>query len=723
MAVTSISDRVASLLSLPTVSARTGGAVDTALELTAVGDLVAATLTANPRAALYFVHLARNGLLSQVSSAISVIDEMISATRDLSNPQFVIQDSTDLMEVRSALLNMESSGFSDQDNYVFEQLRTSVARVLDKGLAGSVRRGGKFVRPSQEALADLTAQYQSLRSLHTDIVDRVSALPVAYENFASSGLQKTKSSPAVTRFRAEVEGFLDELSVNGEVPADRNLALSLLTGKSAIEHVSKIPSARDPVVSTTASLPRGYVVSAATANTAAEVLLPAGPYDLSSGATVSISDASGSVSNVSFPQSASALGGLPFVVGSAVSWPVTVPSPGTPPTTTPPEAYQPALLFLVTTGSGTLVKAVNLTPGTYTLAQVITAINAVSGLAAHEFVQGGSNRLRVSATSGTQIRVLSSYAVRAPASYNLTTYKSAHGLFGFSGEEVGTTALPTLIAAEALNIRFGSYLTATALSDGTIRLVGKRTEHGAFLTFSGPPSMGGTRTGSAKSNTVRLFGSVFGESADPVSPVGVVSVGHLLSLGSGESSVVSLTPSSITLEDEIPTYSGNVVITSPLVAAHDALVALVDGFLVAWRASEFFENLDSLDRSIASCTATRSPAQQAVVVASLNDLRGLLSDLKAALEDASTAFSANASFQESEIADDILETLRQRGMDRVSDFLLRAKILEGTTLVGRSTSYSGNAELAMISVARNDIAFPNRAVDEGLETSFAGSGE
>jgi len=722
LATTPLLEEVSGLLSLPLVAERSGGAPDSQLESAAISDLISMALSRNPRSVLYLVHLARNSLIVKTVDLTSVIDDMISATKDLSNPVFALRDSTGLEEIRSVLLNMEAAGSVKADDYLFKRLRGSVSRVLNKDLGKAVRRGGKFSRPADEALLDLSASLKSLAALYGEVSEQAAALPVAEKNFSSFPLHQKKALSAAVRFRASLEEVLAEMETDGSTQAGRSLAQSLIAGKSSVEHLSKTVSVTDPVLSTSALLPDGYSVAAETAKTAAEVTLSAGPYSLSAGTSITVSDASGSASAANFPQTTHAVGNLPFVVGSAVSWPVTVPSPGTPPETTPPETYQPALLFLVTTGSSTTVLPVNLNPGTYTLSALITAINAVPGLVAHEYVQAGTNRLRVSATSGSEIRVATAYSVRAQNN-SLTTYISAHEKFGFSGTESGTAPLTAALAAEAMNICFGAYLTATPQVDGTIRLVGKKTNHGSRLTFVGPTAMGGTKEAYATSDEIRLFGKVFGTDTDPVSPVGVVSVGQVLTLGGSSSPIRGVTGTRVFLSDPIPTYSGDVLVEAPIVAAHQKLVELLSDLLVTWRASAFSAGLDEVERAVSSCVATRSPPQQGELVRLLTSLRNLMSDLKDRLTDAGTLFPAESTEAERTIAEGVLDTLRDRGMDRASDLLLRGRILEGCTLDGRSGSYSGDLELAMSSVARNEVTFPDRANDEGWKTAKFGLGD
>lgn len=241
MPARSVEDQVSALLARAMVERRSAGVQYSGLESSAVFDSIALSLLLRPRIALYFEHLARNGLAVAVRAELAFLSTLKQDIADCGNPSYKIEHVAALRQARNALLQLEGLprvGSSPSALAVFEK---SVQEFLDKGLAKNVRRKGTLgmSRPAAEALLDLPTTLQALKTQHAVVLERLYAIAVGIENFISAPFAALLGTSIVARARQDVEAMLESVE---DPSVSRDYAVRLLASQAAIRTVATPPA-------------------------------------------------------------------------------------------------------------------------------------------------------------------------------------------------------------------------------------------------------------------------------------------------------------------------------------------------------------------------------------------------------------------------------------------------------------------------------------------------
>lgn len=707
MAITSLQERVEALLSRRVAQGKARGVPAPDLEASSIFESIAFNLLLNPRSVLYVVHLARNGLLRAVREEIAMVDTLKQTVADLGNVSFAIRDTRSLSKAKNALLQLEQLDKVNSNNSAYSRYLSAVDEFLTGGLGKSIRRPGStdLIRPGQEAESDLPTEYAQLSTLHVDVLDRLYALDTGVENFMSSPISTLLGLSTASRARADIESMLEEIATDPSASSARDHALRLIAARASIKSVSGLPRLTDPVLS--ATLPDGHELTAVSDPAAATVTTVDGPWVLPDLATVAVTVGSTVVPAAQFPQTDLVLNNAAHVIGSQVSFPVSVPA-GT-------DLY-------VSVGSNTFRVELNTTASTISmsLSDVLAAINAeLFGFAvAREFCASGSNRIILIATAADSISIEPSFqdvttfpdtTITVPVIYN----NSAHSVLGFQLGQSGTSgSTPIQTVADAFNIRFGSVLTAT-IEGSAIRLQSVQTSPGTIMVVTCPTELGINGSHAAVSNSLRLRGKVFGVQTDPVNPIPLLSVGDTIIAPTGTTTVASLTDTRILTTLSLASFDGVVQVDSALVKMYVALESSVRAFLDTWLKTSYARDLSELDSSVAVLLGSSTPAARNAAIADLNALRSLLVSLEASLTASDTILPTGSSNRERELVSGIITSLSERQYDKAVDLLTRLKIQELLELTSDTASYGGSLLKSMSDFVRQDVRFPNLSEDEG----------
>lgn len=706
------------LLSRRVAEARRSGAMSPDAEALALFESIALNLLLNPRTAQLFTLFARNGLRRAVLDELVSIAAIKSAIEDLNNTSLSVNTTKQLDAARIALLQLEQLDKISSTSNQFKKFDSSVSEFLNKVVSKSVRRPGasSLTRPGTEASVDLQTEMASLTDIHSDLLDRLYSIVVGVDNFLTSPLSTIIGLTTAARARADIESLIASVDASGAVPADRDMVVRLITDRAAVRVIGDLPKIGDPILSTTQSLPTGYILSGISDEAPAIVQSSPGPFTLPASASVGMSVGTASVAPTSFPQTTFDLQNRAALVSDTLTFPINVPA----------NYY----LFVVLNDTphrigpftaGSMSKAAFLSDATTQIA----ASTAAGALTMSEYVQAGTNRLLLTATSASQMQIVSQYigtlaeliggstpSTPTPGIYS----NSLHTLLKFDlGNVARSGTTPTGFIVDAMNLIFGSLVVTTQTETG-FEIRTNQTSVGTSVSITAPAALGIAGTTVAVSDQVRLFGVVAGVPTQEANPIGLMDIDDVIFLPMVSRLISGLSSSRITLSAPAPTFSGPITVLSSMALAYDRFNSLIQPFLTKWLSSSFAEGLESVRLASVTLRANTPLSQRNVILAELEELTSLLQELLALLDDAQSVLLSSSASKERVIASGILNSLEERKFDRAVDLMMRAKIQEALDSTMDSASFGGNLLKATSDFARADMVVPNRALDEDVES-------
>lgn len=739
-------DHVEDLLTRAVVEQRTRGVPAPDIEAITLLETIAIALLLNPRAVLYVAFLARNVLLVTAQKELSTIASLRQAVLDLGNVSLAVKDTSSLEKAKTALLQMETQGQVSSTGAVFKKFSGAVDAFLEKQLAKNVRRSGvaELIRPSVEAAQDLPGVFTALKATHAEMISRLYSLSVGVPNFLSTPISSILGLGASTRARADIQDIIDSLASDPSGSLSRDVATRLVANRAVLRLLGAPPGLDQPLVDSATSLPTGYALLGASGNAAPSAISNTGPWAFSplAGMTVQVGDDLASVSL--FPQTtvdqlnAAVLVGTPptfplsidpeeslFVRVTAQdsqNWTFSAQSDGT---------YTSSVAAL---GSGwdlesgifvTTLRA-NLNPSSsttsMTMADVLLAIDSQLDplISAFEYIRPGTGRvylwadpvyIKTMAISAIKIS-LSLSTLGTPSIYTLS---AAEDLGFFVGQYDLQGATSRLQVEEAFNLFFDGIATIQRNADGTMVVTANIDAPLTSMTINGVAAavLGIAGTFTATSDRVRLFGTILGVAQDPVSPVALVDVGDVLVSSAGSARISAVSTNAMTLDAALPSFSGELSVSSGLYRSWTALDAAIQAFVDDWISGPFATSLTKLDAVLAPLAGDPTPAQRNAAVAMLDKLTTNVQGLVAALSSSQIPVGAGA--REKKVVDNIVQSLLERKFDRAVDLFMRCQVQEMFELDWQSASFAGAILKAASNIARTDLFFPNRAKEEGSD--------
>lgn len=721
MAVRSTTEQAQSLLERRVAQAKVRGTIPSDVEAYAIIESISQNLLFNPRAALLFALLAKNGLRAAIVNELSIVDSLKNDLADLSNPSFSITDTRYLTEARNALIQLSQLDGLSVSSTQYKKFDNAVSNFLTKTISKGLRKPGatELTRPGAEASVDLVADYSDLVEVHADVLDRLYALSVGVENFVNSPLSTILGTTTVARAQADLNELLELIGEEGTTPADRDMVIRLITNRAAIKTTGALPDIQAPVLDTVLNLPTGYSLKAVSDAAFAVATSSSGPFSLPANAQVSVSVNGSTIGPVNVPQANFDLNNQAFITSGQVAFPVAIPS-----------NY---FLFVVINGTPYSVP-VTANPAA-TKSSLIADLNAkflassdipVKSLRIDEFISPGTSRLILRHPTASSLQLTNVYVTSTSAYPGATVFgsgtltNSIHTLIGFDGTELGfsgTTQISPLL--DAINWQFSSLVTATRLSGDVIQLQTVATNPGTSLSVTAPTALDLAGIFNADSNSLRLYGKVSGVTTDPVSPVGLLDIGDTVTISSGTSTVASITESRIVLTTALPTVDGAITVDSALRKAYANLQSDLDGFLPTWLNGWYAQSLEKLGLAISTAGQSSLQSQINIALSYLASLEADLLTLKGLLDAPTSAILPASAQAERAIVNGITATLEERKFNRALDLLLKCKIYEALSVNADSASFGGAFLAAAASFAQTDLVVPNRALDEGVESKLS----
>lgn len=749
MATRTVQEQVEDLFNRRVVEERSRGVPSPDVEAAALFESIAISLLLNPRASLYIAHLARNALLVVAQQELSTLTDLEEAIADLGNTSLAIRDTQSLQRAKNALLAMEGQGSVKSEGPSFQRFSSAIDSFLDKQLSKNVRRPGSshLTRPSAEASQDLFVAYGALQTIHDDLLDRLYALSVGIENFLTTPLGVVLGLGTASRVRTDIQEIVDSLEADPSATISRDAAIRLLTNRAALRVLGAPPDVAQPVLSSALNLPVGYGdLLGASGSAAPSAASSAGPWAFPENADLGVQVGSDVLHVSLFPQTSIDQKNAAVLVGTEIAFPLSfepgeslflmlsvqvaknatfeVQTDGTYTSTDPILGAD----WAAKDGLFSKTVRVNFNEGASTaslsIADVLFTLDTQLGSlgSAFEYILPGTDRIYIwtdpeyiGGVSVSSLQMARSASTIGTASIFSLSGHAKLGLFlGQTGLE-GTTG--RLQVQEAFDLLFSSLASLVRNADGTVTVTSEEDAPTTLLTLSGlaATAMGLAGAYGAGSAVVRLSGSVLGVQQDPLSPLGLVDVGDLLTSSTGQSRIRTVSSEQLVLEDALDSFSGSIEVESALYLAWKSLDAGLQAFIDDWLTGPFASNLARLDAAIAPLSGAATPALRNAALAVVAQLRTSIDELVATLSTAASFLPAGSGLREKRIVDQMAQALVERKYDRAVDLLLRCRIQEFFELDWQSASFAGSVLQAASNIARTDLQFPNRALGEGTD--------
>lgn len=383
----------------------------------------------------------------------------------------------------------------------------------------------------------------------------------------------------------------------------------------------------------------------------------------------------------------------------------------------------PANYYVVGQIDGTEFKIGPLTSGFVSLSSIITNFNALaaaapapaSSLRADFYISSASNRIMISHSTASVLTVseatstLVTNPTPPPANYEIRVPVSVLGLSGV-GRSGSTSAQ---MVRDGFALQFSSLISAST-TESAVSLTTLASSIGTYLTVTAPSVLGISGTTKATSDSLRLFGTVFGLATDPINPIELVNIGDRVNFSNSQASVVAITNDRIQVSAPLETARGAITVESALYLLFQNFSAALSTYVTSFARQPFAVNLDSLDSSISSLRAGAPQAQRNISLSFLESLESTLQSLLA-LIDASPALDPRSALSEREVVSGIVASLEERKFDKALDLFMRCQIQEALDSDFETASYGGSFLKASSTFAQSDIKVPNRALDEEVE--------
>ncbi len=692
---------------------------DNADEVQAVLEAAALSFLLYPQAALSFILRAKNALQQVVVSDIALVDYLTKAVGDVDNPDDPIEDTSDLIEAQTALVEVDRIGRVGTDVRAYDRYTSAVNRFLDRELATSLkrRRRNEFERSGFEARQDLFRALGAFTPSHALAATRLELLANSVADFQGVDLTKIVSTRTVSRVRSTLQKLLRGIANN--IYSKTSVALELLAGTSALQSVSNTRQIYDPTVDSD-GFPAGRNIRAFSEPVSATAVGTAGTTDLSGLSTPWVFSMTLDAES-SFPLVSSTT--LPYTGASGRSWVVSKRDDDSDGYVIPtdqktlyvqldgisPPANEPAFVVTIT-----------LPTGAQTFGALLTAINTALGSDATAVeVQPGANRFLIYGSSSvTRIIIRSSI----PGTFDgvtgvyTTAPGSANEVLGFGHDQTSTA--PDLFTpaqlVDFLNLRT---LANCEVVDGAPKISSPSTTNLSSVSFSGAVALAfGFSDAEAEPSYL-----VLKENDAELDPTALgIFVGSLVSVLDSKTPpdrnllapVASIDGTHLLFADGLPLprcVSQRLTVQAPTVAAVQELVDKVRPFV------------GSLDGDSRELQRVLTPLLSQPTLAQINDAKRSLSEVRDNLSNLLTAMSTivvtDDQTEFGEVSRNILSSLEERGIDYGIDLLLRGEFSTFFTLTKEAASKGGRFMKAMEQLITQD--YPSTTAEQDVRENVS----
>lgn len=691
------------------VSDREDVSVNSADEITAILEACALSFLLYPQVSLNFILRAKNGLQQIIDSDLSLLDFMLAAINDVQNPNEPINNTSDLVEAQTALVEVDRIGRISSEVRAYDRYVSAVNRFLDNQLATSLKRRKlqQFERSGSEAKQDLFRALSTYTLVHAVMAQRLSILGRSTSNFESVDLTQIIASQTVTSVRSSLSQIV--FGINQGSISKTTVAIELLAGAAALQSISNGRHMFDPLVDT-GNFPEGRTITAysgpiaATATGTASVVnlgvtsIPT-PWNFTFvvdplGANISYSAVLPLQVYISANRPDNS---LPFVIPSS-NRTLFIQMDGP----TPPDGQQ---CYVVT---------VALTAGSRTATQVASDINAAVQPYASCTNWNGTGRILIQANSSlvTRIVVRSSYMGTFAVDYTyIYPDGSIHDVVGFTQNQT-SESYRTYSPAALLDIVdvYSNGVDGVLDDTGAASITSQSTAITSSLRFTGAVASAFGFSGTAIAEPTYITLRENGVDIDPTSldiTIGsIVEVIDVLdTFRSLRGPIVGIDGVKLFFETQtIPRASGqSVEVASPLVDTIQTLMSALRPYV-----GTFFNDSVDLQRVLTPLLSTPTFAQIGDAISALSDLRTRVQNLRSAIETLVVNESVN---QFLTVSNGIVASLEERGLDRALDLLLQANFSGFFSLTNETASKSSRLMKATETLVRSNIRPPSTVND------------
>jgi hypothetical protein len=682
-------------LSRQVVTPASEDSADSSEEIVGVLESVGLSFLLFPQTVLSVVSRARNTLQQLVQLDVDMIDFMVDTLTELQNPSDQLTDVSDLVEARTALLELDRVGRVDPTLPSFSRFNAAVNRMLDGKLAKPLKRHNlnRFERTGAEARADLQEAITRFVQVHALVALRLAELGAAVSDFQSVDVSRLVSSRTFTRIRsllAQLQNGVQQGAVSNTV-----LAIELMSATSALQAISGRRGVYDPTIQT-GTLPLGRTVTVSAVEAPAMAVSTVGPWNISGLGTPW--EFTFDVENISHVLE------LPTTGASGEAYVLATPGQAT---------YNiPASRKLYVVVGNSYFAVALPSGGAVTTAAILTALNTVFGVAATATTLAGTNRLMIHAPAKVTILGIG----RAVDFAGTLDDPSGHAILGFlagqTSNEIGVFSavdLKDLLEARAPTATF-------VAEDGELVIHSEWSGEDSSLVFTGEVAAAFGFAGTHVSEPAALQ-LMEGDQALSPGAEGVF-VGSRFSVtdASGRSLVAAVTAIDGTniffAGASLPRGAG-------LSVTVDSQLAVATQFLLG----SLSTRTGTLDQDLFSVQRVLTPLLFQPTLAQINDARNVFVEIRAKLTTGDPLVPGLLELLQGAVvppgrdafegtASTIINSLEDRGLDRASDLLRQCRFSEFFGLGKENASKSANFLSSLASTVRTE--FPVVTNEEDL---------
>lgn len=697
---------VGKFLQRQSVTPRADNTANTADEITAVLETVAISFLLYPQAALTIILNAKNSLQQVAQADLSVIQFIQDALNDVENRDVPINDTSDLIEAQTALIELDRLGRVDATLQAFGRYQDAINRFLDQQLAPTLKRNGTgtLERTGDEARQDIFSILSQFAVSHGVMISMLTALQKSVDDFQSVNLTNLVSVVTLSRVRASLTRVKNRIQ-NGTI-SKTTAAIELLSGSASLSSISNVGDIFDPTVKT-GTFPTRTNITLSPEDVKATVLSSDGPWDLTGASTpwlfVGTMDTLGPApQSFSFEIPGSGVSGHPYVSSEGLTSSITIPAS--------------RALFLHIQGSTPADFEIALPTGATSIATLVSTINTALSTHGGCVANPNTNGLIIYAKgSGTQV------AVRMSSSGSLGTVSSStsfHRELGFFDGQV--SAVTNVFTPESLRLAIHNQLpSGTVVVEATkLRITSTLTDSDLSSISFGSTStiqdnFGFTGTTEAKPSYVEM---IDGSTIQDPSTIGVY-VGSVVTAAEEPSisgsairtlnneSIVDIQGTKLFFSPSVsvPRRVLDVSITSPVVASSQELVVGLQPFI-----SLFGDDVQDVQRILSPIISKPTKAQ-------ISDAGRVLSGISTKLQNLISYLQGivvrTDRTQYSDVASQVISALEERGLDRAQELLSGGQFSTFFSLSSANASKSNRLLTAMEAVTQQDLPVTNLEVD------------
>lgn len=668
---------VGKYLSRQTTGTRLNADGNTADENTAILESIAIAMLLNPQAVLSIILNAKNSLQQLITADEQLIGFITAAIGETQNQDALPTSTADLVDAQTALVELDRIGRVDTSLQSFTRYQNSVSNFLNNQLAPLVKANptGDFNRSGTEAKQDLFNSLSLFIQTHQLVIARLAPLAAAVSNYNSVDLSTVVHAQTIARVRTSLQQVQSGVT-NGQM-SNTVAALELMAGSASLQSISNAKGVYDDTIPTSQGLLIGpEPTSAFVESSVGPLLVTTAPHPHS---TTIGADGNGPIT-IELPFTSRS--GCPYVCNSLSQNAFTVPSgvklfleiePGPSPAS-----------------DGMTHYAISITSGSRTLAQVLTDINA--GLAggtqiATDFAHPDHAIIILGASSDSLVRVLG----MGPGTFDPSTgvftpdAPSAHAVLGFAPNQTSS-------AVDSFDLPFLQRFFRANYSSALGVVVAQTLTDQLTITSSSTVPSVSTVTTSGQVMSDFGFGSAISvpEALQIVDGAGVVQdpaglgvlVGSVIHSSAFIEDVVSIDGERLLFSPALilPLVVNPVRVVAPVVAAVQSLMSITETF-----DGQFDNDILPLQGLLSPLLTTPSLAQVNDALRAFGVIEARLTDLLGQISEVVITESQEPS---DSVAQDILQTLEERGLDRAQDLMSQCQFSDFFALTSENASKS-----------------------------------